>query len=551
MGNPGSIVLVSFLFHVTAEQSIADPLGTDFTWQGEPKEGGSLANGDFDFEFKLFDTDSGGTQLSGIAALDDIAVIDGRFTVQVDFGVNVFNGDKRWLEITVRPSADTNPNRFVTVSPRQGITAVPYALQTRGLFVDDAGLVGIGTDTPLTNLYVDGGLEFTPFGIHGDDTAGTGMLFTNSSTPNIWAIIAGGSSAFFDATFVITDGLEARLAIDETGNIGMGTTMPTAPLHLNTHFDPAVLRLETERPELVPPISETRTPGLAVGLGGGTSWANPANALSVDGVFATTTLTIAIGGPFNNVSEPLEWSNFGFNLPNNAIVTGIVMTVTGSSTCSCPACSGIFGFCSVQADFQLSSGQTTSDTRNMLLGGLITQPITIDSDDWGVTWTPEMINAADFTVSLTTQMSIQKTCFQFAQLFPCVCDCDTQADPAIDAVTVEVFYRDPPPEGLPLDWTMGVAKNQYEFKISPTTDLSNSVMTLKTDGTVGFGVKNPMHRVELPNVADATGQGRANVWITYSSRAHKQNVEPIDHALEKVEELTGVHFDWNPEQGGG
>lgn len=80
---------------------------------------------------------------------------------------------------------------------------------------------------------------------------------------------------------------------------------------------------------------------------------------------------------------------------------------------------------------------------------------------------------------------------------------------------------------------------------------SDPVMSIETNGFVGLGVSEPQDWLVLPNVADQSGRGRANAWLTYSSRRHKQNIEPIDDALAKVEDLSGVRFDWNPEQGGG
>ncbi len=65
-----------------------------------------------------------------------------------------------------------------------------------------------------------------------------------------------------------------------------------------------------------------------------------------------------------------------------------------------------------------------------------------------------------------------------------------------------------------------------------------------TGGNVGIGVTNPAYRLELPNNANASGQGRANAWQIYSSKKYKTNVETIDGAIEKVARLRGVYFDW-------
>jgi len=50
----------------------------------------------------------------------------------------VFTGDARWLQIAVRPGASSDPCDFATLSLRQEVTPAPYAMQNRGIFVDDA-----------------------------------------------------------------------------------------------------------------------------------------------------------------------------------------------------------------------------------------------------------------------------------------------------------------------------------------------------------------------------------------------------------------------------
>ena len=75
---------------------------------------------------------------------------------------------------------------------------------------------------------------------------------------------------------------------------------------------------------------------------------------------------------------------------------------------------------------------------------------------------------------------------------------------------------------------------------------------IKGNGYMGIGVASGSitHRLQLPNTADAGGQGQANAWITYSSRRWKDNITPIEGALDKVSRLQGVYYDWKGEQGG-
>jgi len=54
-----------------------------------------------------------------------VAVTNGLFTVQMDFGAGVWNGQINWLEIAVETNTG---NSFSTLSPRQQITPTPYAI---------------------------------------------------------------------------------------------------------------------------------------------------------------------------------------------------------------------------------------------------------------------------------------------------------------------------------------------------------------------------------------------------------------------------------------
>jgi microcystin-dependent protein len=107
--------------------------GTAFTYQGHLKNADQPADGTFGMVFELYGQPSGGTRLdtypdSGMAS---IAVSRGLFTTTIEFDAACFNGDKRWLAITVNG---------VTLTPRQELTAVPHALVAReASHADNAG----------------------------------------------------------------------------------------------------------------------------------------------------------------------------------------------------------------------------------------------------------------------------------------------------------------------------------------------------------------------------------------------------------------------------
>ena len=112
------LVAGSLSVFLAVSASWADPLGTAFTYQGRLKNAGSPANGSFNMDFKLYPVPAGGTLLAS-QTLPGVSVTNGLFTVQVDFGAGVFDGNQRWLDVTV----DGTP-----LVPSQELTATPYAL---------------------------------------------------------------------------------------------------------------------------------------------------------------------------------------------------------------------------------------------------------------------------------------------------------------------------------------------------------------------------------------------------------------------------------------
>lgn len=195
------LVLIAMLPAAVHAQT---PLDAAFTYQGQLKQNGQPANGNFDLEFRLFDGPTGGTQTGDPVLLAGVPVASGLFTVILnsggEFGPSAFNGDARWLEIRVSGTL---------LSPRQELTGAPYAVfatkpweSAGGNVFYTVGNVGIGTASPATALQVAGTVTADAF--VGDGSGLTGLAVGQWQT--------SGNDIFYTA-----------------GSVGIGTTDPHAP----------------------------------------------------------------------------------------------------------------------------------------------------------------------------------------------------------------------------------------------------------------------------------------------------------------------------------
>lgn len=160
---------------IQAQEAAADPdalqipQGTAFTYQGYLQDGALPANGRYDFLFVLYDNQTGGSQI-GNSTYDTLVVTEGQFSLALNFG-NVFNGQKLWLQIHVRPSG--SGISYVTLAPRQEITAAPYAIYALNVPAHNhSGLAkatifaSVGGITPTIHRYFNtiGGVSIAPCG---------------------------------------------------------------------------------------------------------------------------------------------------------------------------------------------------------------------------------------------------------------------------------------------------------------------------------------------------------------------------------------------------
>ncbi|WP_395374467.1 hypothetical protein [Marinicella sp. W31] len=282
-----SIKVLCLLSAVSFSAGAVD-VGSQFNYQGQLKESGSAASGQYDIQFKLYDAESNGNQVQSTQFKDDVEVEDGLFKVDLDFSDLPFFGEDRWLQIEVRDGASNGA--FTVLTPRQRINAVPYSIQSE--FVKDgnvfssslddmgasngqvltynggswgpanggaggsvwaesgsnisytAGNVGIGTATPnaplaisstaVVPMRVNGGTNmFIPFSEQNSQRGYIGSFQTGPGT-NDEDFELGTISGSAGHLHLVTGNNEPRLTVSDEGNVGVGLTTPAGKFQIDS-----------------------------------------------------------------------------------------------------------------------------------------------------------------------------------------------------------------------------------------------------------------------------------------------------------------------------
>lgn len=202
-------------------------LGTAFTYQGYLEDGGVPANDTYDMWFKLWNGATGGAQIGGSVAKNGVAVSEGLFNVELDFG-DVYNGIELWLAIEVRGPGDM---LFTLLTPRQPMNATPFALYARSIPLDGDGVAGTAAHSDHNHL----GQTWSGTAVYGlqvvDNSSSAHALEGQASSPSgttygVYGVSA--SSAGFGGYFENsgTDGV----ALYATGS-GSGSSKATMRVH--------------------------------------------------------------------------------------------------------------------------------------------------------------------------------------------------------------------------------------------------------------------------------------------------------------------------------
>lgn len=195
--------------------------------------GANPANGIYELRFTIYDSSGGAGIVAGPLTNSPVAVSNGLFTVTLDPGAGVFTGPDRWLEIAVRTNGG---GAFNALSPRQPLTATPYAVHAAG--ANAAGLVGVLPPWALSGGYVNAVQFFDPGNLfvgtfHGD---GGGLSNVNAlelsgkAATDFWQL-AGNAGTIAGTHFVgTTDNQSLELRVNGARAQLLEPRLPTANL---------------------------------------------------------------------------------------------------------------------------------------------------------------------------------------------------------------------------------------------------------------------------------------------------------------------------------
>jgi hypothetical protein len=261
------------------------------TYQGQLKQDGVPFTGFADLKFTLWDHLTNSVANPPIEDRLNVEVVNGLFNVELDFPASLYS-QPRWIGVQVRTPAGS-ANAFETLTPRQPVTGAPYALYALNVLggggggggtldqaydfggpgagrtiTADSGAVSI---TGAGGLSVSGGITSGPVKLNLDSndfdvqvSRGPTLLVGDPSNVTVggkfvtgtpaspvphWAYLTVGTSVHritrdsgADLRFTIESAPNAQAVTDqmtltEDGDLGIGTSVPAARLHVNDSTD--------------------------------------------------------------------------------------------------------------------------------------------------------------------------------------------------------------------------------------------------------------------------------------------------------------------------
>lgn len=369
---------------------------SSFNYQGRLNDAGSAASGTFQFQFKLYDAGAGGSQVGSTLNDVPVSVSNGVFSVSLDFGVMAFSGGDRFLEVSVRKTAN---DPYTPLTPRQKINSAPYANKANSANTADNFSGNLSGD-------VSGTQNATVVNSVGGQTStniANSVQATNNATPNNSANtlvkrdangkVAVGSVMFGDGTTLTTANVNAVVsgnsAVTAINDASTNTTINENRLSNN------VFKFSPTTPQLF--VGDANGTSPMINLRGQSTCCGPTTGFADFKVFqngsfvATGNLGIGVSpmqgkgyrtswdtykGAFRSGYADLEWddANVGFFSwagGSNSTAVGLYSLSFGDTNQAESTSSIVFGSGNQvkgAAGFSAGAGNRVCDTYGVALG---------------------------------------------------------------------------------------------------------------------------------------------------------------------------------------
>lgn len=200
-----------------------------FTYQGQLSSNSVAPTGLFDARFALYDAATAGGQVGSVITVNPLGVTNGLFTAELNYGATAFDGNARWLEISVRPAGSASA--YSVLSPRQAINSTPYAvraLNVTGNLVA-TNLTGKINDTNLSAnvALLTNNVVFTRT-ITASNFVGSGLSLTNIPATNLIGTLSDAQLST-NVAFVNTSNTRFSGSITVTNIYGEGRGLTNVP----------------------------------------------------------------------------------------------------------------------------------------------------------------------------------------------------------------------------------------------------------------------------------------------------------------------------------